>query len=172
MKSESVSPVTTKNRRERMKMAKNQQKKRVTPYEKAINYLSQAEYIDLMITEKREMIDNLRSIASSTSMSLTADKVQTSPGDKIGNITAKIVDLEKELNNDIDNFIDMKADIMRTIDQYVDNLRERRLLYRRYLYFEAVETAARSVGVSRRTGYYMHKNAVYKVARKFARKDT
>ena len=34
-------------------MAEHKRKKRVTPYEKAVNYLSQIEYIEEMIGEKQ-----------------------------------------------------------------------------------------------------------------------
>jgi hypothetical protein len=142
-----------------------------TAYEKAIRYLSQVEDIDLMINEKQEMIDNLWSIASGTSMNLTADKVQTSPGDKIGNITVKLVDLEKEITNDIDNLINLKADVMRTIDRYVDNMKQRKVLYARYLRFQAIQTTARELHVSERTAYRMHVSGVQKVAQRFGYED-
>lgn len=151
-----------------MKMTKNRKKTRVTPYEKAINYLSRVEDIDQMITEKQEMIDNLRSIASSTSMTLTADKVQTSPGDKVGNICAKIGDLEKEITNNIDYYVDLKADVMRTIDQYVDDLKQRKLLYARYLRFVSIPTAARELHIAERTAYRIHRRGVERVSKRFS----
>ena len=37
-------------------------RKRITPYEQAIRYLSQVEYIDMMIGEKQDMIDSMKEI--------------------------------------------------------------------------------------------------------------
>lgn len=103
-------------------MAEHKRKKRVTPYEKAVNYLSQIEYIEEMIGEKQDIIDSLRSSITGTSASTESERVQTSPKDRLGETCAKIVDLCEQLNRDIDSFVDMKAEVIQTIDQYVDDV--------------------------------------------------
>ena len=60
-------------------MAEHKRKKRVTPYEKAVNYLSQIEYIEEMIGEKQDIIDSLWSSITGTSASTESERVQTSP---------------------------------------------------------------------------------------------
>lgn len=148
-------------------MAEHKRKKRVTPYEKAVNYLSQIEYIEEMIGEKQDIIDSLRSSITGTSASTESERVQTSPKDRLGETGAKIVDLCEQLNRDIDSFVDMKAEVIQTIDQYVDDLKERRLLYLRYLKFIPIESCAKELRTSRATAYNFHKAAVQKIARKF-----
>lgn len=148
-------------------MAEHKRKKRVTPYEKAVNYLSQIEYIEEMIGEKQDIIDSLRSSITGTSASTESERVQTSPKDRLGETCAKIVDLCEQLNRGIDSFVDMKAEVIQTIDQYVDDLKERRLLYLRYLKFIPIESCAKELRISRATAYNFHKAAMQKIARKF-----
>lgn len=148
-------------------MAEHKRKKKVTPYEKAVNYLSQIEYIEEMIGEKQDIIDSLRSSITGTSASTESERVQTSPKDRLGETCAKIVDLCEQLNRDIDSFVDMKAEVIQTIDQYVDDLKERRLLYLRYLKFIPIESCAKELRISRTTAYNFHKAAMQKIARKF-----
>lgn len=148
-------------------MAEHKRKKRVTPYEKAVNYLSQIEYIEEMIGEKQDIIDSLRSSITGTSASTESERVQTSPKGRLGETCAKIVDLCEQLNRDIDSFVDMKAEVIQTIDQYVDDLKERRLLYLRYLKFIPIESCAKELRISRATAYNFHKAAMQKIARKF-----
>ena len=106
-------------------------KKQASAYDRAMRYLSQVEYIDQMIGEKQDIIDSLRSSITGMSASTESERVQTSPKDRLGETCAKIVDLCEQLNKDIDSFVDMKAEVIQTIDQYVDDLKERRLLYLR-----------------------------------------
>lgn len=148
-------------------MAENKGKSAVTLYDRTVKYLSQIEYIDEMIGEKQDIIDSLRSSITGTSASTESERVQTSPKDRLGETCAKIVDLCEQLNKDIDSFVDMKAEVIQTIDQYVDDLKERRLLYLRYLKFIPIESCAKELRISRATAYNFHKAAMQKIARKF-----
>ena len=148
-------------------MAENKGKIAVTLYDRTVKYLSQIEYIDEMIGEKQDIIDSLRSSITGTSASTESERVQTSPKDRLGETCAKIVDLCEQLNKDIDSFVDMKAEVIQTIDQYVDDLKERRLLYLRYLKFIPIESCAKELRISRATAYDFHKAAMQKIARKF-----
>lgn len=141
--------------------------KKMTPYERVIKYLSQVENIDMMIGEKQDIVDSLRSSITGTSVSTEGERVQTSPKDRLSETCVKIVDLCEQLNHDIDIFIDMKAEVIQTIDQYVDDLKQRRLLYLRYLKFMPMQSAARELRVSGRTAYRLHNEAVSKIAVKF-----
>ncbi len=142
--------------------------KEMTPeqkaYSKAVKYLCKVEDIDNMITKKQEQIDSLRSLASSTALHTDSERVQTSgSGDKIGDCCAKIADLCAEINQDIDDFVDTKADIMHTIDK-LDDLEERRLLYCRYFQYMPMIKIAQEMCVSERHIYRMHKTAVQHIA--------
>ena len=97
-----------------------------------IYYFKRTFLLTVSTGEKQDIVDSLRSSITGTSASTESERVQTSPKDRLGETCAKIVDLCEQLNHDIDTFIDMKAEVIQTIDQYVDDLKQRRLLYLRY----------------------------------------
>lgn len=132
-------------------------------YKKAIKYLSQIEYIDDMINVKQQEIDSLRAKATSMQMNTDSERVQSSGcKDKIGDYCSKIVDLCEEINHDIDDFVDKKADMMHTIDK-LENLEERRLLYYRYFQYLPFTKIAQEMNVSESTVYRTHKSAVQNI---------
>ena len=137
------------------------------PYQKALKYLSRVEYIDAMIDEKQDIIDTLRNSMMGPSVCTENERVQTSLKDRLGETCTKVIDLSEQLNRDISDFVDMKAEIMQTIDQYVDDLKQRRLLYLRYLKFMPIESCAEELHVSRRTAYNLHKAGIQKISSKF-----
>ena len=70
------------------------------------SYLGQIERLDRMIQNKLSEIYQLKTMACSVTISNDSERVQTSRDkDRIGSTVAKIVDLERETNNIIDNFI-------------------------------------------------------------------
>lgn len=141
--------------------------KKETPYEKAIAYLSQVEYIDELIGEKQDVIESMRSSITGTSASTEGERVQTSSKDRLGETCAKIVDLCSRMQHDIDLLIETKAEVIQTIDQYVTDLKARRLLYLRYIKYIPLDSAAHEMRISRATGYRMHKSAVFNISKKF-----
>lgn len=148
-------------------MAENKGKKAVTLYNRTVKYLSQVKYIDEMISEKQDILDSLRSSITGISASTENERVQTSPKDRLGETCAKIADLCEQQNRNIDSLVEMKAEIIQTIDQYVDDLKQRRLLYLRYLKFMPMLTAAREMHIAKRTAYRLHDEAVNKISAKF-----
>lgn len=148
-------------------MTENKRKNEITLYGRTVKYLSQVKYINEMIGEKQDIIDSLLSSITGTSASTDNERVQTSPKDRLGETCVKIADLNEQLNKDIDSFVDMKAEVMQTIDQYVDDLRERRLLYLRYLKFMSITESAREMHISERTAYRLHNGAIWKISQKF-----
>jgi len=141
--------------------------KKETPYEKAIAYLSQVEYIDELIGEKQDVIESMRSSITGTSASTEGERVQTSPKDRLGETCAKIVDLCGQMQRDIDRLIETKAEVIQTIDHYVTDLKARRLLYLRYIKYIPLDSAAHEMRISRATAYRMHKSAVFNISQKF-----
>jgi DNA-directed RNA polymerase specialized sigma subunit len=134
-----------------------------TAYERAVQYLSKIEHIDNMINAKQEQIDSLRAKASSTGLHTQADRVQSSGcKDKIGECCTRIADLCEEINQDIDDFVNAKAEVMHTIDKLID-LEERRLLYYRYFQYLPFSKIAHEMNISERHIYRMHKSAVFHI---------
>lgn len=141
--------------------------KEKSPYDQAVYYLSQVQYIDEMISEKQDIIESMRSSVTGTSASTEGERVQTSPKDRLGKTCVKIVDLCTQMQDDIDRLLEMKGEVIQTIDQYVTDLKARKLLYLRYIKYMSIETVAHEMRISRRTAYSLHKVAVTDISVKF-----
>lgn len=141
--------------------------KEKSPYDQAVHYLTQLEYIDDMISEKRDIIESMRSSVTGTSASVEGERVQTSPKDRLGETCVKIVDLCTQMQDDIDRLLEMKGEVIQTIDQYVTDLKAQKLLYLRYIKYMSIETVAHEMRISRRTAYSLHKAAVTDISVKF-----
>lgn len=141
--------------------------KEKSPYDQAVHYLSQVQYIDEMISEKQDIIESMRSSVTGTSASTEGERVQTSPKDRLGKMCVKIVDLCTQMQDDIDRLLEMKGEVIQTIDQYVTDLKARKLLYLRYIKYMSIETVAHEMRISRRTAYNLHKVAVTDISVKF-----
>lgn len=141
--------------------------KEKSPCDQAVHYLSQVQYIDEMISEKQDIIESMRSSVTGTSASTEGERVQTSPKDRLGETCVKIVDLCTQMQDDIDRLLEMKGEVIQTIDQYVTDLKARKLLYLRYIKYMSIETVAHEMRISRRTAYSLHKVAVTDISVKF-----
>lgn len=116
--------------------------------------------IDDMIDRKQEQIDSLRSLAISIAMHTDSERVQSSGAkDKIGDACAKIADLQAEINEDIDHFVEMKASVMHRIDE-LESLDERNVLYYRYFQYYEFRKISQEMHVSESTVYRLHKRAM------------
>ena len=141
-------------------------KKEKNPYDQAVRYLIQLEYIDDIINEKKEIIESMRGSIMGTSASAEGERVQTSPKDRLSETCVKIVDLCTQMQDDIDKLLEMKTEVIQTIDQCVTDLKARKLLYLRYIKYMSIETAAHEMGLSRATAYKMHRAAVISISKK------
>lgn len=141
--------------------------KEKNPYDQAVHYLAQVQYIDEMIGEKQDIIESMRSSVTGTSASVEGERVQTSPKDRLGETCVKIVDLCTQMQDDIDRLLELKGEVIQTIDQYVTDLKARKLLYLRYIKYMSIETVAHEMRISRRTAYNLHKVAVTNISVKF-----
>ena len=122
--------------------------------------LKQIKWLDDVI--KTDQLENLRSIVFSVSGNSRDEKVQTSKRrDKIGDIMPKIMNLEKELNNHIKEFIDLKSEITKKIDELPD-MEYRLVLMLRYLDFKTWEEIAEIMNYSVRWIYKLHGLALKK----------
>ncbi len=80
-------------------------------------YLNQIYKINLMLEAKLEEINNLRAMACRVTVPSECEKVKTSTNpDKIVNAVAKIVDLEKETENIVEDLIKKRKTIIEQID--------------------------------------------------------
>lgn len=97
------------------------------------DYLSQIKMLNRKINNKISELENLKSMTTGTGLKLNADKVQTSISqDKMGDLVCKIIDLQAEINDEIDNLIDLKQEIIRTIES-INNPKIYDVLYMYYV---------------------------------------
>lgn len=113
----------------------------------AKEYLSQVRKIDIMINYKQKQLDELQHTADSITANASSERVQNSgTQDRVGQIVAKIVDLQNEINRDIDRLVDVKREVMDVVDQLDPTCIE--LLTKRYFDFKTWEQIAAEMGYS------------------------
>lgn len=126
----------------------------------AKQYLRQVRRLDNTVNAKLEQVEVLRAMITRMTANLTTDKVQESNiPDKISTLICKIVDLEKEIINDIDKLIDLKTKVMRKIDS-IQNDDYRLLLTLRYLNFKTWEQIAVEMEFTFQWVHELHKRAL------------
>ena len=106
-------------------------------------YLSQIRILDLKINQRIEEAKSLAEIAVGLrSPELKQDVVQTShAADPVGDAMIRYLDVQKEIDNLIDQFVDLKHKIIGEIQDMTDP-RYSELLYHRYVeYMSFVEIA-------------------------------
>lgn len=126
----------------------------------AKEYLSQAYRIDQRINSKIEQVSALNNMAMKATSTIS-----DMPGRATRNIhqmedvVAKIIDLQNEINAEIDELVDLKAEIMGVI-KGLDNLEYQTLLELRYLCFKPWEQIAIDLGYSINNVFKMHRKAL------------
>lgn len=124
------------------------------------NYLKQIHLlnvrIDSQMSERKNLMEMITKITSTFK-----DDYGASSGysDKLGNSIAKIVDLENEINENIDNLVDMKADILCTLEKFNDP-DQYQVLYKRYFKNETLEKIACDLNMTYRNVCYIHGKAL------------
>lgn len=111
---------------------------------KAKEYLQQLQRLDVLITQKIEELDDLHLKSRSISgVDYSKENVQTSFS---GNapfveIIERIADIEAEINNEIDKFVNSKHKIINQI-QGLRSCIYIEILYKRYVQFKCLEEIA------------------------------
>jgi hypothetical protein len=119
-------------------------------------YLSKAYYIDKSINGKLEQIQSLRCLA--TKASATLSDMPKSPMNnfcRMETIIDKMIDLENEINQDIDELVDLKRDIMRLI-KLIESPELCTVLELRYLCFKRWEQIAGEMKYSLQHVFRLH----------------
>lgn len=126
----------------------------------AKEYIGQAYRIDQRINSKLEQVISLRELASKATSTITDMPHSASPNLRsMQDIISKMVDLENEINADIDALLDLKHDIVTTI-QGVESPEYRTLLELRYLCFKPWEQIALEMSYSLQHTFRIHDNAL------------
>jgi hypothetical protein len=99
----------------------------------AKEYLQQIARDNNLIQNKCVEVYQLRCLATNITAPMGTEPVQTSNiSDKVGIIAVKIVDLENEINNLIDRYIDDKQERIEIIEQIADPL-QYNILHKHYV---------------------------------------
>ena len=89
--------------------------------------------MDKHINSKIEQLEQLRTIATSCTVSTEKENVQSSGSqDKLGAIVAKIVDLQNEINASTDRFVNIRQAAKELIFQ-IENEKEQNVMYDYYM---------------------------------------
>lgn len=130
-------------------------------------YLNQIERLDKQIQNKLSEIYQLKTMACSVNVSSDGDKVQTSPNkDRLGSTVAKIVDLEKETDKLVAEFVDKRNHIIGQIDG-MEDVDYYHILSLRYVTRDTFENISEKTGWSKRHVLRMHGQALLAFEKKY-----
>ncbi len=105
--------------------------------------------IDSAINAKLEIIEELKCLATKVTASVFAGSGGNGHSDRVGKTTARIIDLETQINDDIDRLVEITEKIESVIS-VVDNSLHRTILERRYILGQSWERIAENLGYSPR----------------------
>lgn len=131
--------------------------------DKVKDYLLQAKRIDVNIESMLEQVAQLRAMT----IKITATWKQEPGGgggnhDKIGDAVARIVDLENEINDKVDAYIEKKREISGVLAA-VKDADQAAVLHKRYLLYEGWDQIALELHCTVRNVTYIHGRALQSV---------
>ena len=116
------------------------------------NKLMSVRRLNDLINKKLDDAAELRGRLNASAVSYDSDRVQTSPTDKLSEIIGRIVDIESEINDLVDTFVDRKAECEKIIGCLEDQkMQDVMKLY--YLEMIPMKKVAGYVGMSIRWCY-------------------
>jgi len=132
---------------------------------KAKEYLGQAYLLDQRINSQLEQLTALNDLATKcTSMISDMPRNPNRGGSSMADTVVKIVDLQEEINQDVDELVDLKMKIIGVI-RSVEKKEYRVLLELRYLCFKSWEDIAAEMNYSVRWVHIMLAKALAAVDR-------
>ena len=121
-------------------------------------YLNQVRNLDKRVNAKLDELSSLRALTEKVTASYS-EKVQASTSDTFTSNVAKIVDLEKEIDAEIDRLIRLKERITKEIDSMPSNTYSA-LLSSRYLESKTWDEIAEMLHYDERQIFRIHENAL------------
>ncbi len=126
----------------------------------AQKYLRQAYRLDELINSSLKELEQLREMSTCIKSIQMGEKVKgSSRADETANTVIKIVDLERQINGEIDRFVNLKKEIREKISQ-LKNKDEELVLKGRYLNFDTWEVIAEEMGFSTQWTHEIHKRGL------------
>lgn len=134
----------------------------------AKEYLKEIKKLDISIDQKQIEYETLKGSRTYVGgMDYSAERVQTSPdGSGFTRISDHLADMQREINDEIDQWHDMRHERIGQIQQlskveYVD------ILFRRYVQYQSLETIASELGFSYNYTCNLHGEALQAFTEKF-----
>lgn len=113
-------------------------------------YLEQVDRLDKMIQNKLSEIYQLKTMACSITVSTDMERVQSSGDkDRLGSTVVKIIELENEINDLIDELVDKKKVIVGQIESLEDTTHYH-ILMNRFVIHKSFDQIAREIPCSYR----------------------
>lgn len=127
-------------------------------------------YLEQRVNSRLRRLSDLRQLAGRVTSSLGGEPVSGSADvQKLDGTIAKIVDMEREINEDIDRLVDAKREAMAVIRQ-VEHPDQQLVLELRYLDFKSWPAIAEEMGLSPRWVQTLHERALAAVENIFSQK--
>lgn len=126
----------------------------------AKEYLNQAYRLDQRIRSKQEQISALNDLATSCSASMTGmPRNPNKGGSRMADAICKIVDLQDSIAADMQELVELKAEIIATI-KAVDCIEYQLILEKRYISGKSWPEIAVDLGYKMRHLYKLHDEAL------------
>lgn len=136
---------------------------------KTQDYLKQIERLDRMIQNKLSEINQLKHIATSIAIAPKEVNVQVSSDkDRMGTAVAKLLDLEKETDKLVDDYIDKRKRIIEQIDS-IEDTNMYHVLSERYIMRKDLSVIAVEMGYSFKQVCRIHGNALMEFERLYGK---
>ena len=126
----------------------------------AKEYLNQLIAMDNAINRKQQRLATLRDVAMNTTPNYADEAVQrTREKNPLENIMTKIVDLDREIDEDIDALVDFKAEVWEQHDKLEDET-QKRILWLHYSERLSWTKVAVEMSFTTRYVYIIHRAAL------------
>ncbi len=125
-------------------------------------FLKQAYRLNELIDSNLAELENLKSLSTSVSgANYGAERVQGGnlPGSRIEGIVLKIIDLEREIQAEIDRYIDLKKSIRESINE-IQNQNEKLILRYRYVELLSWSEIQREMNLEETQVFTLHRKAL------------
>jgi hypothetical protein len=127
-------------------------------------YLGRMYWLLNTIESKTEVKRLERSKAINLVAPTDGDRVQTSAKDRLGEILSRVVDIDNEIQDYVDEYLEIKAQV----DTLSGNLAPA-YVYRRYAMNQSMNEITEGLHVSRSTAYRIRDNALSEFEKKYGK---
>lgn len=123
-------------------------------------YLKQVKLFDTHINNKLAELGRLKDMLLKITSTLKDDVVSGSRDqDKLGSGVARIIDLQKEIDKAVDEFVDKKQEIRAVVDK-IEDADQLDVIYKKYFLYESFEQIACEMHMTYRNVCYIHGRAL------------